>query len=74
MTPFLSLGPVQIITIASIVLMTLLFTLIALIDILRSRFKETNDKLIWVLIVLFLGIFGALLYLIIGRSQRVKQT
>lgn len=47
-----------------------LFPLIMLIDVVRSSFRDPNDKLIWVLIILFLPFFGALLYLIIGRNQR----
>lgn len=48
----------------------LILPLIALIDILRSNFKDKNDKLIWVLIVLFLGILGAILYFILGKKQK----
>ncbi|MBN1924963.1 MAG: PLDc N-terminal domain-containing protein, partial [Prolixibacteraceae bacterium] len=34
------------------------FTIIALIDILKSNF-ESNNKLIWVLVVIFTNIIGA---------------
>ncbi len=74
MTQFLALGPGWIVLITALVLASLLFTIMALIDILRSEFKGTNDKLIWVLIVLFLGILGALLYVLIGREQKVVKT
>lgn len=46
---------------------------ITLIDIVKSNFKESNDKLIWVLIVLFLNLFGCLLYLIAGRQQKIQK-
>ncbi len=49
----------------------LLVPIIALIDIIRSDFRGSNDKLIWVIVVLFLNIIGALLYWVIGRNQRV---
>lgn len=48
-------------------------TLIALIDITKSKFKA-NDKIIWLLIVLFTSFFGAILYFLIGRDQRIKTT
>ena len=54
-----------------ILLATVLFPLIALIDILRSEFTEPTNKLIWVLVVLFLNILGAVLYYAIGRKQRI---
>jgi len=44
--------------------------LIALIDILKNEFKG-NDKLIWVLVVLFFPGLGSLLYLIMGRKRKL---
>lgn len=49
----------------------MLLPIIALVDVIRSEFRNSNDKLIWVLVILFLNIIGAALYLIIGRNQRV---
>jgi len=51
--------------------LVILPTLIALIDVLRSNFRGNYGKLIWVLIILFLNVVGALLYLFIGRNQRI---
>lgn len=45
--------------------------LLAIIDILRHRFKD-NEKLIWVLVVLFMPLVSALLYLALGRNKRIK--
>ncbi len=42
----------------------------ALIDCVKREFKP-NDKLIWVLIIIFLPLIGSILYLAIGRKQRV---
>ena len=42
----------------------------ALIDILKSDFKDSINKLIWLLVVFFLYVLGALLYIIIGRNQK----
>jgi hypothetical protein len=44
---------------------------IALIDILRSDFRG-NDKVVWVLIVIFFPFFGSILYFIIGRSRKIR--
>lgn len=43
--------------------------LIALIDILRSEFTGYN-KIIWILVVLFIPLLGAILYFLIGRKQK----
>jgi hypothetical protein len=71
MTHFLAISPVQIMTIVSVVLIGTLLMLIALIDIVKSNFKG-NDKLIWVLVVIFLHWIGALLYFIISRKQKLQ--
>jgi len=47
--------------------------LMALINILRSDFTDSTIKLIWILVVMFMPIIGAILYVTIGREQRIKQ-
>ncbi|MHC2990078.1 hypothetical protein OB13_00150 [Pontibacter sp. HJ8] len=42
----------------------------ALIDLLTSEFENSINKLIWVLVIVFLPVLGALLYLFIGRKQK----
>ena len=54
-----------------ILVVCLVLPIVALIDIIRSDFQGPNDKLIWVIVVLFLNVLGAALYLFIGRNQRV---
>jgi len=62
------IGPWQLI----LILCVFLIPIIALIDILRSDFKG-NEKLIWVLVVLFTSFIGTILYFLIGRNQRIKK-
>lgn len=50
----------------------LILPIMALVDVVRSEFRGTNDKLIWVIIIVFFNIIGALLYYIIGRNQRIS--
>ena len=47
-----------------------IFWVWALFDLLKSDFKDSTNKLIWLLVVFFLYAFGALLYLFIGRNQK----
>jgi len=54
------IGPFQMMLILGIVfLLGVIPTIIALIDILKSKF-ERNNKLIWILVVLFLNLIGAI--------------
>ena len=58
----------------SLLFLILIFILpiLALVDILKSTF-ESNNKLIWVLVVIFTNIIGAVLYFTIGRNQKIKE-
>ena len=51
-------------------LLFLILPLIALIDILTHRFSE-NNKIILILVVIFIPLLGSILYFVIGRKQRI---
>ncbi len=55
------------------ILIGILPTIIALIDILRNEFSG-NNKIIWVLVVLFGNLLGAILYFLIGINQKLSKT
>jgi hypothetical protein len=61
----------QLIVIA-LFIFALLLPLIALIDIVRSEFTG-NNKLVWVLVVLFFPYLGAILYFLLGGGQKVRR-
>jgi uncharacterized RDD family membrane protein YckC len=48
-----------------------IFWIWMLIDALLNPRLQGIEKLIWVLVVLFLHFLGAILYFVIGREQRV---
>lgn len=52
------------------VTIALLLPLLALISILRNDFRG-NDKLVWILVILFIPYLGAILYFLIGRKNRL---
>ena len=55
------------------VILPLILLLWALIDILRSNFKDSITKLVWIIVVIFVPLIGAILYLVLGRSQKVNE-
>lgn len=69
MIPLFLLGGGIIITLL-VVLFIFLFPLLALISALTSQFPG-NEKILWVLIILFLPFLGSLLYFLIGINQRI---
>lgn len=61
------------------ILLTLLFLffiillpILALISVLMNDFQG-NDKVMWVLIIIFLPFLGSLLYFLIGRDRRINR-
>ncbi len=40
-------------------------------DVLRSNFGNSNDKLIWVLVVLFVPFLGIILWFLIGKGKTI---
>ncbi|MGJ8760252.1 MAG: PLD nuclease N-terminal domain-containing protein [Polaribacter sp.] len=70
MNSFLFIGVFQLIIILVVLLLGILPTIIALVDILKSEFTG-NNKIVWVLVVLFANFFGAILYFLIGREQKI---
>lgn len=44
----------------------------AIIDIVRSNFSDSNQKLVWILIVIFVPFIGTILYFTLGRASKVR--
>ncbi|WP_445455158.1 PLD nuclease N-terminal domain-containing protein [Flavobacterium sp. HNIBRBA15423] len=65
------IGVWQMILIFIFLFIGVLPTILALVDVLKSEFKG-NNKLVWVIVVLFGNFLGAVLYFLIGRSQKSK--
>ncbi len=66
------IGLAELVVILFVGLFLLLLPLIAIVDIIQSKF-EGNMQLIWVIIVVFFNVIGTLLYFIFGRNQKIIQ-
>jgi heme/copper-type cytochrome/quinol oxidase subunit 4 len=53
-------------------ILAIILPIIALIDILRNDFKG-NNKLIWILVILFTSLIGVLLYFRFGTKQKIMK-
>lgn len=69
----LSIGIWQII-ILFLVIAGIVLPILAVIGIVKNDFKGKNDKIIWILIVVFLNIIGFLFYFMIGRTQKIDNS
>ena len=52
--------------------LTLVLPILAIVDIIKGNFRNPNDKLIWVLIILFMPIIGSLIYFWVGKGQKIE--
>ena len=68
----LALSVIHLIIVFIFILLPSIFWIIALIDILKSDFRDTNGKIIWALVVIFLPVIGSILYFLIGKSQKIQ--
>lgn len=68
---FLSLSAMHLIIVSVFLLLPTLLWIIALVDILKSNFKDSNNKILWVLVVILLPVIGSILYFIIGKNQKI---
>lgn len=50
------------------ILLSFVLTVYSLIHILKHKFPK-NEKLIWVIVVLFLPIVGSLFYVVLGTNK-----
>lgn len=43
----------------------------SIVEIITSKFKESSSKTLWLVIVIFVGFIGTLIYWFAGRSNRL---
>ena len=55
-----------------VILFIFLLPLLALISALMNDFNG-SEKILWVLIILFLPFLGSVLYFLIGRNKRISR-
>lgn len=56
----------------SLLILSLFIWFSTLLDIICSEFKDPSNKIVWILLVLFLAPLGIILYFLIGRSQKIE--
>lgn len=60
------------IIVISLFFLPLALWLWAIIDLIKSNFSNSTNKLIWALIIIFVPFVGSILYLVMGRKQRAS--
>ena len=66
--PLLCIGVVFLIQIP-----LLIFWVWMLVDCIKNEPSEGNDKIIWILVIVLLGVLGGAIYYFVRRPQRMRQ-
>jgi phosphotransferase system glucose/maltose/N-acetylglucosamine-specific IIC component len=67
------LGVVFMLIIFILAVLIFVFWISMLIDCLKRNFKQGADKIVWVIVIIFTGIIGALIYYFIVRIKDKKR-
>lgn len=67
----LSLSVMHLIIVLLFVLLPTVLWIVALVDIIKSDFKDSNNKIIWILIVILVPIIGSILYFLMAKNQKI---
>jgi len=64
---FLGLGGMELML---LILIPLGMTVWALIDVIRRDFEKDINKLVWIIVILFMPMLGGILYFFVGQSKK----
>jgi beta-lactamase regulating signal transducer with metallopeptidase domain len=57
---------------AAVSIIAFVFWIMMLVDVIKRNFKKSDEKVIWVLVVIFAGIIGALIYYFVVKRYSKK--
>ncbi len=56
-----------------LIILTLILWVWAIVDIVKSIFRDTIQKIIWLMAVILFPIFGSILYFQLGRKYTTRK-
>ena len=65
---------IMIIFVLGLVIASVVFWIWSLIDVLTRTFREEYEKLVWVLVIIFTGFLGSVIYYFVGVPRGTKDT
>lgn len=58
---------------ALLALASLVVWIWAIVDCAQREFPQQETKIVWILVIVLVGIIGALVYLVVGRPQGYRR-
>jgi len=59
-------------SIIAIFILAFIFWIFMIVDCAKRKFKNDSDKIVWILILVFLGIIGAIVYYFVVKREDKK--
>lgn len=53
-----------------VVLVEMVLLIVALMDLVKREYVRGGNKIVWALLIVFVGIIGPVVYLIAGRQEK----
>lgn len=67
------LGIILVFIIVALSVFVFVFWILMLIDCLKRKYKENLDKIVWVIVIVFTQIIGALIYYFVVKVKDKKK-
>jgi hypothetical protein len=58
--------------VAALIILTIIFWIYMLIDAIQRKYHSENDKVVWILVIIFVGIIGAIIYYFVVKTKDKK--
>ena len=62
----------HVLVILLIFVLPVILWIIAVLDIMKSKFKNETIKIIWILVVVFVPFMGSILYFILRNNYKIR--
>jgi len=56
----------------AIAILAFVFWILMLVDCAKRNFKNENDKIVWILVIVLAGIIGAIIYYFVVKRDDLK--
>jgi Phospholipase_D-nuclease N-terminal len=66
-------GGIEWIIIYAFGLIAIVAPIIAIVDVVKSRFKKPYDKAIWIILLIFFNLLGTILYFTLSRGRKIPR-
>jgi len=57
---------------AALIIFCIVFWILMLVDCVKRKFKEENEKVVWVLVIIFTHLIGAIIYYFIVKRSKSR--